>query len=182
MKETKKGKVLSAKTITLAAMLIAITTALTLIVRIPFAPTRGYIALADVSIFFTAFAFGGIPAFVAGAFGTAIADIIGGYPHWCLFSFVIHGAQGLLAGIIAHKGTLPKMLIAGVLGVLVMAAGYFAAAAVMYGVGPALIDAPGNVIQAGVGVIAGIPLYKIIRKAYPPLDNLFEKQKWVEAE
>jgi len=86
--------------IAMAAVLTAVTVVFTYLVRIPIAPTRGYINLGDVAIYFTAFTFGPVTAFIAGGVGTGIADLIAGYGQWAPISFVIHGVQGLAAGLI----------------------------------------------------------------------------------
>jgi len=86
--------------IAMAAVLTAVTVVFTFMVRIPIAPTRGYINLGDVAIYFTAFTFGPITALIAGGVGTALADLLAGYGQWAPISLVIHGAQGLTAGLI----------------------------------------------------------------------------------
>jgi uncharacterized membrane protein len=53
-----------------------------------------------------------------------------------------------------------------------MCGGYFAAGAVMYGAGAALVELPGNLLQNVAGLVAGIPLSLAVRKAYPPVAEL----------
>jgi len=86
------------------AILIAVTTLFTYIIRIPVAPTRGYINLGDVSIFFTAMIFGPITALITGGTGTALADLISGYSQWAPFTFLAHGLQGLAIGLVIKAG------------------------------------------------------------------------------
>ena len=119
------------------AVLSAITAVFTIMVRIPVAPTRGYINLGDVAIFFTALVFGPVTAFIAGGLGTALADILGGYGQWAPISFAVHGIQGLLIGIVYGKMLLKetsgminiffKGLICFLAGAVVMVGGYFLA-------------------------------------------------------
>jgi uncharacterized membrane protein len=82
------------------AVLTAVTAVFTYIVRIPIAPTRGYLNLGDVAIYFAAFTFGPVSALVSGGLGTALADIISGYSQWAPISLFVHGLQGLVAGLI----------------------------------------------------------------------------------
>ena len=96
-------KNLAAFKIASLAILIAVTTVFTYIIRIPIAPTRGYINLGDVAIFFTAITFGPITAFLAGGLGTALADLFAGYAQWAPITFFAHGLQGLLVGLILNK-------------------------------------------------------------------------------
>jgi len=171
---------LDAKTVALMAILTAVTAALTLVVRIPFAPTRGYITLADVGVYFAAFSLGPVVGLVAGGVGTGLADAISGYPQWMVFSFIIHGLQGLVAGLIGARSPLPRMIIGFLVGTVVMIAGYFIAGAALYGVGAAASEIPGNGAQNLAGAIIGIPLVFAVRKAYPPINEIGKAKTWEE--
>jgi uncharacterized membrane protein len=173
-----------AKTVALMAVLTAVTTALTMVVRIPFALTKGYITLADVGVVFTSFALGPIVGLIAGGIGTGLADAIGGYPQWMVASFIIHGLQGLVAGYIGHRASLPRMILGFLVGAVIMVAGYFLAAAFVfgYGVGPSLTDSLGNIGQAIAGGAIGIPLVFAVRKAYPPINDIGRSHAWEEQE
>jgi uncharacterized membrane protein len=174
------GKRISARTVSMIAVLTAVTTVLTLLVRIPFAPTRGYITLADVGVYFAAFSFGPWVAFFAGGVGTGLADAISGYPQWMVFSFFIHGLQGLLAGLIARDRPFPFMIAGWLVGLVVMVAGYFSVGSVLYGIGPSLAEMPGNVGQNVAGALIGIPLVFAVRKAYPPIMSFGKVKAWEE--
>jgi len=161
------------------AVLTAITAVFTYLIRIPIAPTRGYLNLGDVAIYFTAFSFGPVSALVAGGLGTALADLLSGYAQWAPISLFVHGLQGLVAGLLAMVpirrtwGPVePAWLIALGGGTVVMCAGYLAAGAVMVGLGAALTELPGNVLQNVAGVIGAVPLTLAVRRAYPPIKEL----------
>lgn len=176
----QQGKSRPALKVALIAVLTAITVVFTLIVRVP-TPIKGYISLCDVVITFSAILFGPYTAFLAGGLGTGIADIIGGYAQWAPFSFIIHGIQGLLIGFIAKKGassgfsidaSIVRMVIGGIVGMVVMAGGYYLVGGVFYGFEPALVEIPLNLMQSGVGVILGIAVSKTVSKAYPAVREL----------
>jgi uncharacterized membrane protein len=162
------------------AVLTAVTAVFTYLVRIPIAPTRGYLNLGDVAIYFSAFTLGPFTALLAGGLGTGLADLIAGYPQWIPISMLVHGLQGLLAALVAVMPLKPRgrwpfppaWLAAGGVGTLVMCAGYFIAGAVMFGAGAALVELPGNLLQNVAGLVAGIPLSLAVRKAYPPVAEL----------
>ncbi len=161
------------------AILTAVTAVFTYIVRIPIAPTRGYLNLGDVAIYFTAFTFGPVSALIAGGLGTALADIVSGYSQWAPISLLIHGIQGLVAGLIAGLARRGKeqtfnmyWLIAAVAATVVMCAGYLAAGSLMVGFGAAVVELPGNLLQNLAGVVGGILLTIAVRKAYPPVTEL----------
>jgi uncharacterized membrane protein len=180
----KEKFVFDAKTVALMAVLTAVTTALTMVVRIPFALTKGYITLADVGVLFAGFALGPMVGLIAGGLGTGLADAIGGYPQWMVASFVIHGLQGLVAGYIGHRAKLPRMILGFLVGAIIMVVGYFLVSAFVfgYGVGPSLTDGLGNIGQAIAGGLIGIPLVFAVRKAYPPINDIGRSHAWEEQE
>ena len=162
-----------------AAILTAVTVVMTIAVRIPIAPTRGYINLGDLAIYFTALSFGPLTAFIAGGLGTAIADIISGFSQWAPFSFLIHGLQGLAVGLILrlllHKENKFSVIVSGIIvfaaGTVIMAGGYFVVGSLMAGTGAAVVEIPGNIVQNLAGIIGGYLLYSAVKKAYPPFVN-----------
>ena len=86
----------------LLAVLIALTAVFTLLIRIP-TPARGYVNLSDVAITFAALTFGPWVGLIVGGLGTAIADLLAGYAPYAPISFVAHGLQGLLIGLIGFR-------------------------------------------------------------------------------
>lgn len=176
-------KQVEARTVAVTAMMIALVTVFTLAIRVPVAPTRGYINFSDVAIYFSAFTFGPWVGFLAGGIGTGLADAIAGYPQWTLISFVVHGLEGFLAGWIfrrALRGAPAGMTAGWAVGTIVMVLGYFLAEVALYGVGPALIEAPGNLLQNVAGGLIGGPLYWAVRRAYPPITTIAEPRTWQE--
>jgi len=181
MSDSNKFTDTAAFRIAAIAVLSAIVTIFTVAVRIPIAPTRGYINLGDVAIYFAAFVFGPVSAFLAGGIGTAFADIIGGYGQWAPISFFVHGLQGFLLGIVYNlilsreKNNAAGIFITGLTcfltGTIIMASGYFLAGVFMVGPGAALVEVPGNIIQNIAGVTGGLVLTLSVRKAYPPVVN-----------
>ncbi len=166
--------------VALIAVLTAVTAVFTIVVRVP-TPIKGYISLCDVAIVFSAYLFGPWTALLSGGLGTAIADVIGGYSQWAPFSFLIHGAQGALIGALAKKYSKTEVIsdasvvvvaLAGSLGVIVMAGGYYLVGGLFYGFEAAITEIPLNLLQAVVGVILGIAATKTVRKAYPPVRYL----------
>lgn len=163
------------------AVLSAIVAIFTIAVRIPVAPTRGYINLGDVAIFFAAFVFGPVSAFLAGGVGTALADMLGGYAQWAPISFVVHGLQGFLIGIVYNMlirkeetgkaGLVLTAILCFLAGAVVMVLGYFFAGVLLVGPGAALLEVPGNILQNVAGIAGGLSLAAAVRKAYPPVVN-----------
>src|SRR6056297_4077492 len=173
MKKHEPMKTPAFKIATLA-ILITVTELFTYMVRIPIAPTRGYINFGDVAIFFTAILFGPVTAFITGGVGTALADLLAGYAQWAPFTFLAHGLQGLAIGLVINAGrrlnvrsqqrTQPasnqgeltpvprkpgivSLLLAFVLGTLVMGGIYFLTGGLMVGFAAAATEIPGNILQ-----------------------------------
>lgn len=168
--------------IAIAAMMIAVTTVFTLMIRVPVPATQGYINFSDVAIYFASAAFGPWVGLVAGGLGAALADILGGYAQFAPLTFLAHGLQGLVAGALARRSVRPAVLIvAWLAGTLVMVGAYFLGEGlVLTGWGPAIIEAPFNLLQNVVGGLIGIPLYFAVRKAYPPVARLGRGPTWRE--
>ena len=93
---------LSATVVAIAAVMIAVVTVVTLLVRVPIPATQGYFNFSDVAIYFVAFTFGPWIGLIAGGIGTAIADVLGGYAYFAPITLVAHGLQGFLAGAIGR--------------------------------------------------------------------------------
>jgi uncharacterized membrane protein len=143
---------------------------LTRIPQIPIPATGGYVHLGDAGITFAACAFGPWIAMLAGGIGTALADLSSGFAQWAIFSFLVHGAQGWVMGLITRKSHDVRMtVLAVIVGMGVLVAGYFVAGIILMGVGAALGEILPNIIQGLSGGIVGLPLYFAVRKAYPPL-------------
>ena len=176
-------------------LMTALTAVFTILIRIPIAPTRGYLNMGDVAVFFSALAFGPWTAFITGGLGTALADILGGYAQWAPVTFFAHGLQGFFAGLFflaLKKGEENRIqastlensetkagglktsrlffLILGFLtGALAMIGAYFAFAFITMGPGAAVSELPANLIQNAAGIIISLILWSAVRKAYPPI-------------
>ena len=165
-----KNRKLDARSIALLAIMAAATCVFTLLIRIPIAPTRGYIHLGDVAANFAALAFGPWFGLIIAGGGTALADLLGGYPQWAPITFVIHGLQGFVVGHIAYLGRhrVGPLFLGALLGEIIVIVGYFLAEWPLYGVGAALVEVPGNAVQGLFGFL-GVPLFIMVSRAYPPL-------------
>lgn len=173
---------LSPSVIALVALLIALTTVFTLVVRVPVPATSGYINLSDVAITFTSLAFGPWIGMVAGGVGAGLADLLGGYSQFAWLSLLAHGLEGLFIGLLAsNRRALPAMIVAWLAGAVMMMTGYLLGEGlVLTGFPAALAELPFNLLQAVVGAIVGIPLVIAVRRAYPPIDRIGRPRTWTE--
>ncbi|MCK5390341.1 MAG: ECF transporter S component, partial [Candidatus Thorarchaeota archaeon] len=85
----------SAVNIALLAIMAALVTIMTLVIRIPYPGTSGYFNFGDTMVMLSGFLLGPIGGFFAGGVGSAVADVVGGYPHWAPFTFIIKGFEGM---------------------------------------------------------------------------------------
>ncbi len=80
----------------LLGLFIALVAVSTMIVRVPIPQTTGYMNLGDSMVLLSASFFGPVGGFIAGGIGSALADILGGYPQWALWTLIIKGIEALL--------------------------------------------------------------------------------------
>ena len=190
-------KAIQVNTIPLIAIMTAVTTVLTMFVKIP-TPTRGYLNLSDTMIFFSSYAFGpciggllsarkelkgqgrrvavyaciGLVGGIIGGLGPALSDLISGYPQWAIFTFIIDGLQAVLVGLLVREFKPANVVIGSLVAGVWKVFGYFIAGGILSGFGPALGEIIGNSFQMVVGLIVGFALFSAVRKAYPPLVRL----------
>jgi uncharacterized membrane protein len=144
---------MNTKKMTLTAMFAALVFVATFFLKIP--SQTGYLNCGDMMIFIAAFLLGEKAAFPA-AFGSAAADIIGGYTVYIPATIVIKGGMGLIAGILLRKKTeatpFVTFFISCAIGETVMASGYFVYECAVFGAGAALGNIPLNLFQCAIGL------------------------------
>ena len=166
----------------LLAVLIALVAVFTLLPRVPIPATGGYANLSSVAITFTGLVFGPFVGAIAGGVGTAIADLLGGFLPFAPLSLLAHGLEGFLIGWLGYRQhSVSRMLLAWFIGSLAMMATYFVGESLFFtGPAAALAEVPFNAFQAALGAIVGIPLVLAVRRAYPAIDHLGQRQTWTE--
>ncbi len=149
----------SAKSIAVYALLTALVAAATFAVKIPTLATEGYANLGDTVILFAGIAFGPLAGFLSGGIGSALSDLLGGYAHWVLPTFIIKGAEGALAGVLFFLIKKTKLnrfanaAFSSLPSAILMIAGYFVASTIMKGsAAVALLSVPANCVQGSLGV------------------------------
>jgi uncharacterized membrane protein len=170
------GRSLDPRILAVTAVMTAIVFATTMI-QLTLTPDGGYIHLGEAGILFSAFAFGPWVGAVIGGLGTALADLTLGFPQWAIFSLIIHGVQGWVAGWISERWPgLGGLVFAAVLGGVIVVAGYLPVGIYLEGSGVALFSVPFNALQVFIGGVISIPLFYLVRQAYPPIAR-FRRQR-----
>ncbi len=160
------------KELCLHGLFIAIVAVSTMVFQIPVSATQGYIHLGDSMILLIAIFFGKKPGAIAGGVGSALADILSGYAHWALFTFIIKGLMGYLVGWIGQYAGKQqgffnvRTSLATVLGILWMVFGYFVAGGILQSSFiVSLASIPENIVQGVSGAIVffvvGYSLHKV---------------------
>ncbi|MFC0238807.1 ECF transporter S component [Fictibacillus phosphorivorans] len=154
----------------ISALFVALTLVATMFINIklPIAGNGGLIHLGNIPLFVAAFVFGRRTGAIAGAFGMGLFDLLSGYTIWAPFTFIIVGAMGYVAGVIAEKVPGKRVLVysmAVVVAMLIKVVGYYFAEVVLYSnwIVP-FGSIPGNVLQVGFAGLVVVPLVARIKK------------------
>jgi len=168
------------------AALTALTAVTTMLVRVPIPATNGYFNIGDVFIILAGLWLGPRAGFIAGAFGSAIADAIG-FPVYIPATFIVKGFEGWITGIIARNSasnSLVQPVTAALVGGFCMVAGYYLFEAFIYPLlgrqipmfnitdpGAAFIALLPNAIQGLSGIVGGLALWKAMTAGSQNLDT-----------
>lgn len=141
----------------------------TFILKFPIPGGYGYINFGDGAIFAAAALLGPFAAICA-ALGSALADLLAGFPSYILPTFIIKGLMGLLAGLILQRR--PQLNWVGQLLLFavceaIMVGGYFLAEIVLYGVAAAVGTLIFNTLQGLAGIATGLAIVPLARKIKP---------------
>lgn len=157
-----------AQKIAVAAMFAALACVATMIIKIP-TPFKGYVNLGDCVVLLCGSILSPAYAFLSAGIGSALADLLSGFPVYAPATFFIKGGMALIVvfffRFIDKKGykTTFKILPC-VLAEIIMVLGYFIFEVFLYGFGPSLVNIPANAIQGVAGIIFGFTLIKAFEK------------------
>ncbi|MBS9338609.1 ECF transporter S component [Fructobacillus sp. M2-14] len=153
----------SSRRITTIAVLVALNVAISYFIHIPVPATSGFINLVEAGVLFAGLSYGRKSGFIVGALSGALLDLLAGYPQWLLFSFLIHGLEGYIAGI-AVKGKTSKKILFAVLSIMIMLLGYTLAGSFLYNWPAGIASIPTNTIQGIAGALVAFFLLKAINQ------------------
>lgn len=164
---TGKNKILR---LCLAAMFAALICVATLVIQIP-SPVGGFLNFGDCFILVGAWVMGPFYGAAAGAIGSAMADIFSGYAAYAPATFIIKGAIGLLAAVVARAVITHRSSLRGVscaagaaAGEIIMVLGYYTYESLVLGYGfvGAAAAIPMNIMQAAAGGVFGCVIFHVI--------------------
>jgi uncharacterized membrane protein len=162
--------------VALTAIMTAATAAVTMVISIPFPPTRGYFNLGDAMVMLAGLLFGARLGGVAGGVGSALSDILLGYGYFAPLTLFIKGTEGFLTGLVGNSRRFPLKVAGVVVGAVAMLLGYFSVETPLYGFGAAFAELVTiNSIQVLSGAIISLTLAQIILRTYPDVKFLQQK-------
>ncbi|MBQ7138241.1 MAG: ECF transporter S component [Clostridia bacterium] len=150
---------LPVRKLTMTGVMAALIAALTIFPHIP-NMAGGYVHLGDGLIMLGVMLLGPL-SIPAAAIGSMIADLLT-YPPYAVATLIVKGLMALVAHLIYRRGNRRSMLPAFILSELTMVAGYFVYEIFLLGIGGAIADIPGNLIQGAAGVAIGYALSAIV--------------------
>jgi len=161
----------------LTAVMTAATTAVTMLISVPFPPTRGYLNLGDVMVMLSGLLFGAGVGGFAGGVGSALSDALLGYGYFAPLTLLIKGVEGFLTGLIGSGNRFSRKAAGVTVGAIAMLIGYFSVEAPLYGVGPAFAELSlVNSVQVVVGAVVSLGLGQAILRTYPEIQFLKPKR------
>lgn len=173
------------KEMIMAALLAALTCIATMIIKFQ-TPTFGYIHLGDCFVLLCGILLGPQTGALAAGIGSMFADIFSGYVSWAPATLIIKALTAGIAGFLFRRlQTVFKhsarryvpIVIGGLAGEIVMAAGYFfyeailtafgsgsiTSAALTAGIVSAVSGIPFNIVQGVTGIILSVILLPILQ-------------------
>ena len=153
------------QSICLTAVMTALVFLTTFVPRIPI--PLGYAHLGDAAIFLLVLLLPRRPAFLAACLGSALSDLLGGFPLWILPTILIKFVMAWIAwklngGAVNLLRTAAAFLLAS----LWMTVGYTAFGALLYNsLSAGLASAPGLFLEGIVNTAAALLLLPVINRA-----------------
>ena len=152
--------------------MIAFTCVLTMVVRIP-SPTKGYLNLGDAAVLLSGWLLGPVFGPIAGGIGSALADLLSGYPIYAPGTLVIKAVMAFAVALVPTRfsggeKSRPRLafMIASLIAEAWMTAGYYLYEAAVIGEGfaAALLGVPGNVAQGVVGAVGAYMIIELLSR------------------
>lgn len=163
------------KTLVMTALFAAMACVATMVIHVP-SPTGGYMNLGDTIVLLGAYFLGPVYGAVAGGVGSAMADLLSGYPVYVPATLVIKAIMAVVAALLFRalgKKGVPGVLVCAVAGEVPMVIGYWFFDAWLASGGQnfaanlagSAVGIPSNLVQAGFGIAVSTLLLLALRKS-----------------
>ena len=157
------------KRLVTAALLAAMTCVATMVIKVP-SPLNGYLNLGDCIVLLAGWMLSPALGFLSAGLGSALADVISGYVTYAIPTFIIKGLMALTA-LYGFKllnkrlGEVLSRIISGISAEITMILGYYLFEGFLYGFIPSAVNIPANAVQGVAGLVLGVLLIKLFRRA-----------------
>ena len=142
---------MTTKELTLTAVMSALVFIATFVPKIPI--PLGYAHLGDAAIFLTVIYCGRRIGIISGVIGSALADLLSGFPIWIVPTIFIKAAMAEVFEKLRYKNVIIALIIA----CLLMTAGYTLIGAVLYeSLSAGLASTPGLLLKSAVNIAVTI--------------------------
>jgi len=169
--EIRRKPLLSTTDLAYTIVMTALTTVVTMVIRIPLPVVGGYASPGEVIIIFAALTCGSVVGGLSAGIGSALADILGGYPFWAPITLLIKVVEGAIIGKLGYHKNMYWKIAAALIGQFVMWGGYFLAYIPLYGWAAAVLSSIPVLPSLFIALVIGLPLHYAVIKAYPRLEN-----------
>lgn len=150
----------------MTALFMALTFVATTFIRVPL-PT-GYANLGDALVLLSVFILGPFWGAIAGGVGSALADLLG----WITYApgtLIIKTVMAIVAYYVyislkkATKKQILAEIVAGIVGAIIMAVGYFVYETIFFVTAAvAIVSLPYNLIQGALGVTVAVMVMRVV--------------------
>ena len=159
-----------------AALLAAMTCIVTMIIpiKIPLG-NEGYIHPGDAFVMLSGIILGPFYGSLSAGIGSALADLLSGYAHYAVATFLIKALAAMLASLLYHELHLKSVVICGSLSGIIVTLGYFIYERFIYGsnFAAAIAGVPFNILQTILGVILASILMPLLCRV-PQIRKILE--------
>lgn len=136
----------------------------------------GYIHPGDGFVILSGIILGPLFGGLSAGIGSMLADILSGYFHYAVATFLIKLLAAVVAAIVYRHVHIKKVtvVLAGFFGGVVVTAGYFIFEYFLYGTLPALSAVPYNLLQNIMGIVISALVMPLLLKV-PDINDLIDK-------
>lgn len=175
----------SAINVALLGIMTALATIMTIVIQIPYPGTSGYFNFGDTMVMLGGLLLGPVGGFVAGGFGSALADVATGYTFYAPITFIVKGLEGMAVGYLGSKArdnvkVNGRDILAVIVGSIIMLTGYFIAQVLLFDIVVAIGELVTiNLAQVAIGAVVTLLIGPTIRSYlrtinYGPSEELAE--------
>lgn len=151
------------RTVVMTALLAAMACVATMIIKVP-SPTDGYMNLGDTIVLLGAYLLGPAYGAAAGGIGSALADLLSGYPVYVPATLVIKAVMAAAAGLLYRRNK-NAIILCGVAAEAIMVVGYWLFDGFLAGsLAASAAGIPSNLVQAAFGLVLSTLLTVALRQ------------------